>query len=146
MAEMTLFWWNGLLAAGPQPALCMELTQALHAWQSWVPQNPPSAPPHCLQAVAHLEGLRTACSSEQNVAARPLKEWILPNWETVSAWLQTHTKVQWILIRHTAAYGSNQRSFLPSGNSGAFDVTNQDVKIWSSRGLWFLSVCGSALP
>lgn len=90
------------------------------------------------------KGWATGCSGEQNVVG-PLKEWILPNWETVTAQLQTHSKVQWNVIRHTAACGSNQRSFLSSGSSDTFDATNQDLKGWSSciqraKGLWFLSV------
>lgn len=95
------------------------------------------------------EGLSSCLLWWAESSSRPLKEWILPNWEAVSARLQTHAKVQWNVIRHTAARGSNQRSFLPFGSSGTFDVTNQDLKGWSSRiqrakGLWFLSE--STLP
>lgn len=135
---------------------CWPLTCSVHgadsgtaAWQSWVPQNPRSAPPHCPQPE---KGWGAACSGEQKVAVGPLKEWILPSWEALSARLQTHSNaVQWNVIRHTAACGSNQRSFLPFGSSGTFDVTNQDLKGWSSRiqsakGLWFLSVHESTLP
>lgn len=152
MQRIRYFWWNRLLASGPQHALCMELTQALHAWQSWVPQNPRFALPHCPRGETHWEGLRNCLlwwAESSNRSTRGV--WILPKWETVSAQLQTHPKVQWNVIRHTAAWGSNQRSLLPSGSSGTFDVTNQDLKGWSSRiqrakGLWFLSVCESALP
>lgn len=126
-------------------AVCMELARALHAWQSWVPQNPRFILPHCPQGVAHLRRAKELAALVSRAVLGPLKEWILPNWETVSARLQTHSKVQWNVIQHTAACGGNQRSFPPSGSSGTFDVTNQDLMGWSSRiqttkGLWFLSV------